>query len=279
MSGGHDGLSPEEQDPADPRSLDPGPLAPDAADTSAAENLPQPPDPAEAGPEPPQEDARHPPDVTELDRPTSPFLGEQRSTRRPEGSPSPPAPPEVQLDRMMADVLGRYLAGFRQERGGVLLGRRAGSLVLVGGAVFPPQLAGTQDYCAFDARVVDLLGHILGGLADEPDGPIVGSIVGWVHTHPGLGLFLSDTDVGTLANWTDLDAQAIAIVVDPHSREQPFGAWGRGAAPRRLRYRSSPLAPLGFEDASRLATHIRDESPPGGSWQVIGSDGVTSVYP
>ncbi len=40
-------------------------------------------------------------------------------------------------------------------------------------------------------------------------------IVGWIHTHPGLGLFLSGTDINTQKRYQSWDPRAIAIVVDP----------------------------------------------------------------
>ncbi len=40
-------------------------------------------------------------------------------------------------------------------------------------------------------------------------------VVGWIHTHPGLGLFLSNTDVRTQSLYQRLDKRSIAIVCDP----------------------------------------------------------------
>ncbi len=40
-------------------------------------------------------------------------------------------------------------------------------------------------------------------------------IVGWIHTHPGLGLFLSSTDVHTQSLYQKLDSRSVAIVCDP----------------------------------------------------------------
>ena len=82
--------------------------------------------------------------------------------------------------------------------------------MLVGEAAFPPQIQGADYYCAFDALAIDLLGRVLGAGADGPLRPNAGFIVGWVHTHPGLGLFLSPTDIDTLANWNHLDERAVA---------------------------------------------------------------------
>lgn len=42
-------------------------------------------------------------------------------------------------------------------------------------------------------------------------------LVGWIHSHPGLGIFLSGTDVNTQAIYQQMDPRSIAIVVD-HTR-------------------------------------------------------------
>ncbi len=39
-------------------------------------------------------------------------------------------------------------------------------------------------------------------------------VVGWLHSHPGLGCFLSHTDIATQQRYFD-HPQAVAIVVDP----------------------------------------------------------------
>lgn len=39
-------------------------------------------------------------------------------------------------------------------------------------------------------------------------------VVGWIHSHPGLGIFLSGTDVNTQAIYQQMDKRSIAIVVD-----------------------------------------------------------------
>ncbi len=57
-------------------------------------------------------------------------------------------------------------------------------------------------------------------LDNEPDGT---SIVGWYHTHPGLGVFLSDHDLFIHRHFFNQPWQ-VAIVVDPISRD--FGCFG-----------------------------------------------------
>ncbi len=41
------------------------------------------------------------------------------------------------------------------------------------------------------------------------------TIVGWAHTHPSYGCFLSGTDKGTQRTYQNLFPQAVALVVDP----------------------------------------------------------------
>ncbi|MFW9995801.1 MAG: helicase HerA domain-containing protein [Candidatus Odinarchaeota archaeon] len=39
--------------------------------------------------------------------------------------------------------------------------------------------------------------------------------VGWIHSHPNMGLFLSSTDLSTHKNYEKLDSRAVALVIDP----------------------------------------------------------------
>lgn len=51
-------------------------------------------------------------------------------------------------------------------------------------------------------------------------------IVGWFHTHPGLGVFLSGMDLFIHRNFFNLPWQ-IAYVVDPIANEDGFFAWDK----------------------------------------------------
>lgn len=52
-------------------------------------------------------------------------------------------------------------------------------------------------------------------------------IVGWQHTHPNYGLFLSDYDIFIEENYFDLPFQ-VAYVVDPIARKRAFFQWKNG---------------------------------------------------
>jgi len=58
---------------------------------------------------------------------------------------------------------------------------------------------------------------------DIVEGRISGRIVGWYHSHPGQGLFLSQTDAETHMQFYQFSAYAVSLVVDPKSAE--FGIW------------------------------------------------------
>jgi proteasome lid subunit RPN8/RPN11 len=57
-------------------------------------------------------------------------------------------------------------------------------------------------------------------------------IVGWYHSHPGFGIFLSDQDTFIHRNFFS-DPSQIAWVYDPHSDEEGCFAWAGGEI-RRL---------------------------------------------
>lgn len=40
-------------------------------------------------------------------------------------------------------------------------------------------------------------------------------VVGWAHSHPGHGIFLSGTDIRTQSNYQELFPDSVAMVIDP----------------------------------------------------------------
>lgn len=190
---------------------------------------------------------------------------------------------DVRLDSEMTWALLTYLGGARSdERGGVLLGLREEREVRIFGAVFPPQLARSYDRCAFDVNSIEVIRRAVAALADHEISRILGTIVGWVHSHPGHGLFLSNTDVDTLESWVQLDSRAIAVVVDPFLRAYPRRriAWWD----QRCRARHVVLSPPGpdavtMTQASSIAKAIRDNASPRGSWDLVTSGCIVRVIP
>jgi proteasome lid subunit RPN8/RPN11 len=58
---------------------------------------------------------------------------------------------------------------------------------------------------------------------DMVEGRISGRIMGWYHSHPTQGMFLSQTDVETHMQFHQFSSYAVSLVVDPKSAE--FGIW------------------------------------------------------
>ena len=54
-------------------------------------------------------------------------------------------------------------------------------------------------------------------------GKIDGRIVGWYHSHPGYGIFMSETDLATHGKLLQFSPFVIALVVDPEINQ--FGIW------------------------------------------------------
>ena len=106
----------------------------------------------------------------------------------------------------------------RLEMGGLLIGHvdeEGNNICSIG--FFPEQLEETPGYCKFDGKFVAITAGILSETNEEhPDTPNL-RIIGWIHTHPDIPIFLSDTDNRTFSemlSWTP-DGRFVAVVVDP----------------------------------------------------------------
>lgn len=115
----------------------------------------------------------------------------------------------------------------RLEMGGLLVGHvdGQGRNVCVAG-FFPEQIQSTPTYCEFDGSWMAICTAALAyaNEASSDDDAEVPSlrIIGWIHTHPDLGIFLSGTDQSTYrANMRySPDGRFLAVVVDPLRGEE-----------------------------------------------------------
>jgi proteasome lid subunit RPN8/RPN11 len=121
-------------------------------------------------------------------------------------------------------IYPHVFANADREVGGVLVGRMPadGSLPLITGAI--PAISAderratltfTQDAWAHVHRVLD------------SDFPADEQIVGWYHSHPGFGIFLSGHDLFIHENFFGAPSQ-IAVVVDPWARSEGAFRWQAG---------------------------------------------------
>jgi proteasome lid subunit RPN8/RPN11 len=114
------------------------------------------------------------------------------------------------IDRISRDVNRPF------ERIGLLMGTLQNSSLWVNDMI-PGGAETSEVSCAFPPG---LLAQVA---SDIVEGRIEGRIVGWYHSHPGLGLFLSQTDVQTHMQFCQFSPYAVSLVAEPKAQE--FGIW------------------------------------------------------
>ena len=108
------------------------------------------------------------------------------------------------------------------EMGGLLIGHvddKGRNVCAVG--FFPEQIEATAGYCEFDGSWLAMSAAAIDHANSAIDGDSGGTpnlrVIGWIHTHPGLGIFLSGIDVRTYEDNLNMtkDGRFVAVVVDP----------------------------------------------------------------
>ena len=114
------------------------------------------------------------------------------------------------LDRISADVRRPY------ERIGLLIGSFLNDGLWVNDIV----IGGDSDSETSCVLPADKLARVAD---DIVRGKIDGRIIGWYHSHPGYGIFMSETDMTTHGKLLQFSPFVIALVVDPAINQ--FGVW------------------------------------------------------
>lgn len=104
-------------------------------------------------------------------------------------------------------------------------------------------------------------------------------IVGWYHTHPGFGIFLSDRDRFIQQSFFNLPHQ-VALVYDPKRREHGVFVWRDGEPVRCPRYwvgeKECLWEPPAAEEAAAAATRERPGRPATAAAQAAGTQATTA---
>ncbi len=174
-----------------------------------------------------------------------------------------------------ANLVGILLSYLREagehERGGVLLGRRDKTAIKVTTALFPPQLQRDRVACSFDVTCLSAI-HTAKDMLDDQLAEHLGTIVGWIHSHPGHGLFLSHTDVDTLSSWRQLDPEAVAVVADPFVRggmRERLAWWGAPGAGRYVTLDPSRTPALTIRQVAQVAEALDLSAAPNTRWDIV----------
>ncbi len=98
---------------------------------------------------------------------------------------------------------------------GLLLGRLVGQSLVIEDA-----MPGRGER---DGERIILTGEELAKMADDVmSGRVKGNIIGWYHSHPGRGAFLSDVDIWTQLKLQQFSPHVVSMVVDPEREEVGF---------------------------------------------------------
>jgi proteasome lid subunit RPN8/RPN11 len=129
-------------------------------------------------------------------------------------------------DRVRDRVYRHVFDHLDHEVGGVLVGHLTGSLPLVTGAIPALEARGERASVTFTHDAWATVHEVLD--RDYPGQ----SIVGWYHSHPGFGIFLSHHDLFIHRNFFS-DPGQIAYVIDPHAGTEGVFGW-RGSEVEKL---------------------------------------------
>jgi 26S proteasome regulatory subunit N11 len=126
-------------------------------------------------------------------------------------SPSPDCAEKVHVSSLaLLKMLKHGRAGVPMEVMGLMLGQFVDDYTIHCVDVFAMPQSGTSVSVesvdpVFQTKMLDMLKQ-----TGRPE-----MVVGWYHSHPGFGCWLSSTDINTQSSFEALNARAVALVVDP----------------------------------------------------------------
>lgn len=126
-------------------------------------------------------------------------------------SPTPDCAEKVHVSSLaLLKMLKHGRAGVPMEVMGLMLGQFVDDYTINCVDVFAMPQSGTSMSVeavdpVFQTRMLDMLKQ-----TGRPE-----MVVGWYHSHPGFGCWLSSTDINTQSSFEALNSRAVALVVDP----------------------------------------------------------------
>jgi 26S proteasome regulatory subunit N11 len=126
-------------------------------------------------------------------------------------SPSPDCAEKVHVSSLaLLKMLKHGRAGVPMEVMGLMLGQFVDDYTIHCVDVFAMPQSGTSVSVesvdpVFQTRMLEMLKQ-----TGRPE-----MVVGWYHSHPGFGCWLSSTDINTQSSFEALNPRAVALVVDP----------------------------------------------------------------
>lgn len=121
----------------------------------------------------------------------------------------------VSISRKALDLVMKKAKGTDREIIGVLVGRTEKHTIVISEAISGEQESGDVRAQLPPSTIAKVTDRIL-------KGEIKGRIVGWYHSHPGFGLFMSGTDISTQKNLQQFSSKVTALIVDPEKENFGF---------------------------------------------------------
>lgn len=181
---------------------------------------------------------------------------------------------DAEVEQALLDAAGHHR---HREVGGVLLGLRSRLTTRVVAALFPPQFSSDVTRCEFESHTLSGISDALEELGHDPDSGVAAGLkpVGWIHTHPHHGVFLSPVDRTTFRKWAALDPRAVAVVVDPFASQEQRMAWNGDFQPVII-HQPRDVSPNSFggTEAAQLVEAVAGRTGSlAGHWRLVYAGG------
>ena len=135
----------------------------------------------------------------------------------------PPFPARVPIE-IIEQTTAFTLPRGRLEMGGLLIGHidsKGNNTVVCG--FFPRQDEASSGYCEFHGSFTAIASAACDYANEKAGGGHTPDlrVLGWIHTHPDIGIFLSGIDINTFRNLRQVsfEQRCVAVVVDPIRKE------------------------------------------------------------
>ncbi len=154
------------------------------------------------------------------------------------------------------------------EVAGVLIGRLVGDVVEISDSDTGPQI-GTTGHVKLARSVAPLIAEKIQRQGRSE------YIVGWYHSHPGFGCFLSSIDVDTQMGLQKMFSQCVALVVDPH--DFIFSGRPGDAEVKMFRVQDDEIITLEYElilDTDKILRNFMDHLERGSEQYITALDKI-----
>lgn len=135
----------------------------------------------------------------------------------------PPFPARVPIE-IIEQATAFTLPRGRLEMGGLLIGHidaKGNNTVVCG--FFPRQDEASSGYCEFNGSFTAIASAACDHANEKAGGDHTPDlrVIGWIHTHPDIGIFLSGIDINTFRSLRQVsfEQRCVAVVVDPIQKQ------------------------------------------------------------